>query len=320
MQKWITFLMTFLVGSASYVNAIGDVNLFAGYRHDDITIKHRYPAHNPDFKSHTKFKNIDIFQVGINARSTIGCNFYARAEASWGWILDGDFKQSASLFHNAAPIWSRSGSSSQASVDLWQPKSHESTLDDKYVYDANIAIGYPFYFCDCSAIVAPVIGYAVDAQNFSHHGRSFEIKRSACSGDRIESNSDCCKHTYFNRWYGPFVGVDFAYRPTNECFSLYAAFEYHWGTFKAKRSHDTGDFERREHHADMDGWVVDLGADYELNNCWTVGLYLKFTDFSASKHKRWDNSYDSYYGGHEKAKNSGSWNSYAVNVEIGRQF
>jgi hypothetical protein len=308
--------MTFLVGSASYVNAMGDVNLFAGYRHDNIDLKHRYPESHPDFKAHTKFKNIDIFQIGINARSTIGCNFYARAEASWGWILDGDLKQTASISHNATH-WNNA---SNGSCDLWQPKCHENTFDEKYVYDANIAIGYPFYFCDCSAIVAPVIGYAVDAQDISIDDNGFQITRNECSWVDIESGSDCCRHTFFNRWYGPFVGVDFAYRPCNECFSLYAAFEYHWGTFKAKRSHHSNDFESHERHGDMDGWVVDLGADYEFSGCWTVGLYLKFTDFSASKHSRWDNGDDSSSNSRRKGKNSESWNSYAVNVEIGRQF
>lgn len=315
MRKWITLLMTCLVGSASYVNAMGDVNLFAGYRHDNIDVKHRSPAHDPHFKTKTRFKNIDIFQIGLNARSTLGNNFYARAEASWGWILDGDIKRHASLFNHGYNAFA----SSESSWDFCEQKSHENTFDDKYVYDANIAIGYPFYFCDCSTIVAPVIGYAVDAQDISVDDNNFELVGNACS-EHIRSGSGCCKHTFVNRWYGPFVGVDFAYRPCNACFNLYAAFEYHWGTFKAKRSHYSNDLENRERHADMDGWVVDLGLDYEFSGCWTVGLYLKFTDLTASKHKRCDDNY--YYGnGHRgKDKNSASWNSYAVNVEIGRQF
>lgn len=312
MRKWITLLMTCLVGSASYVNAMGDVNLFAGYRHDNIDVKHRSPAQN--FKASTKFKNIDIFQIGINARSTLGCNFYARAEASWGWVLDGDLKRHASLFKHGHDAFHSSG----PSFDLCEQNSHETTLDDRYVYDANIAIGYPFYFCDCSAILAPVIGYAVDAQNLSAYDNGFEFVGTRCS-EHIRSGSDCCKNTFTNRWYGPFVGLDFAYRPCNACFSLYAAFEYHWGTFKAKRSNHSNDFDDHERHADMDGWVVDLGADYEVCGPWTIGLYLKFTDFSASKRKHCDESY--YYSGHgRKDKNSANWNSYAVNVEVGRQF
>ncbi len=318
MRKWITFLMTLLVGSTSYVNAMGDVNLFAGYRHDNIDLKHRAPSNDPKLKEHTRFKNIDIFQIGINARTTLGCNFYARAEASGGWILDGDLRQSASLFQGGHEVFASSGSS----FDLWEQKRHETTFDEKYVYDANIAIGYPFYFCDCSALVAPVIGYAVDAQDISSHNRGIGIDQSGCGCDEhLESGTGCCKHTYFNRWYGPFVGADFAYRPCNECFSLYAAFEYHWGTFKTKRSNDQDEFDNHNRHADMYGWVVDLGADYDFSGCWTVGLYLKFTNFTASKHHRNDDSGDSSGSSdHRKVKNSAFWNSYAVNVEIGRQF
>ena len=44
MRKWITLLMTCLVGWVSYANAnTGQVNLEAGYRHDNINWKKRAP-------------------------------------------------------------------------------------------------------------------------------------------------------------------------------------------------------------------------------------------------------------------------------------
>jgi hypothetical protein len=312
MRKWITLLMTCFVGLTSYTNAtMGDVNVFAGYRHDNLDLNHKVPSHDPFYKQKTHFKNIDIFQIGINARSTIGCNFYARAEATWGWVLNGDLNRSISLRQPAS-----------CGVDWINEVKHKNTFDEKYVYDANIAIGYPFYFCDCSAVVAPVIGYAVDVQDFSVHERGFDF--DSC-GD-LCSAGNCCKHTFFNRWYGPFVGADFNYRPLHDCWTLYAAFEYHWGRFKAKRSEDGFDFDSCRNRANMDGWVVNLGADYEVQTCngpWTVGLYVKFTDFSASKnrHHYWGgDSYDSDSEQSGRGRHSANWRSYAVNVEFGKQF
>ena len=40
-----------------------------------------------------RFKDLDIFQIGIHGRTTLGYNFYVRGNAYWGWILDGDYKR-----------------------------------------------------------------------------------------------------------------------------------------------------------------------------------------------------------------------------------
>ena len=47
---------------------------------------------------HTKFKDLDIFQIGVQGRTTLGCNFYVRGNAYWGWILDGNFERNTFNF------------------------------------------------------------------------------------------------------------------------------------------------------------------------------------------------------------------------------
>ena len=311
--------MTFLVGSASYMNAnatVGDVNVFAGYRHDQIEFTSHVPSSNPIFKESVKFKDINIFQLGANFKTTIGCNFYARAEASFGWILDGEVEKKASLRQQIE------GCSSDR-FDRILTAEHKNVVDDRYVYDINVAIGYPFYFCDCTTVLAPVIGYAFDSQHVSSHD-NFSF-----GGDDCYSEASCCKHSFLQRWYGPFVGVDFNYRPFNDCWNLFAAFEYHWGTCQLKRSVASSfdSNERFSTSADMDGYVVNLGADYEMCDKWTVGLYLKFTSFEASKHHHWchNSSSSDYYSSSSdnsdvRGKRKTHWDSYAVNIELGRQF
>lgn len=335
MRNWITFLMTFSVGISSYVNAaMGDVNVFAGYRHDKIHTEFSVPKNDPVFKQSTKAKDLNIFEIGVNFRTALGggmtdyntpcgnngcssfCNaFYLRGEAVWGWILDGELERKIGAKETFYDYNSYYG------FDTFNEMTHRNTVDDKYVYDANIAIGYPFYFCDCSAVLAPVIGYAVDAQNVSSYDRGFDLRSNDC-GSYLGEGSNCCKHSVLYRWYGPFVGVDLNYRPYQGCWNLYAAFEYHWGTAKVKgdRYYDNDNHFHR--HADMDGWVVDLGVDYEMNQCWTLGLYLKFTDFSASKHHRLFGGGSDYNSGSgtNKGKHHADWRSYAVNLEIGKQF
>lgn len=323
MRKWITLLMTCLVaGSVSYANAgTGQVDLEAGYRRDNISWKLRFPSNDPLVSSSHRFKDLDIFQIGINGRATLGCNFYARGNAYWGWILDGDYKRSVATYF----------SDDYYSGFNFGFSDHKRTvIDDKYVYGINAAIGYPFYFCDCTTIVAPVVGYAFDEQSIQFEQEGFNFNDSYYG-----SGSDhCCRQTFNNRWYGPFVGIDFNYRPCNDCWNVYADIEYHWGSFRGRRSDGDGfDFFDRGNRTSHDatGWVFAAGAEYDMCNCWTLGFSVKFQDWSASRHHRICN--DDYSDNHFFGSNSGEgsycserqrtnhkWHSYAINLTLGRDF
>lgn len=317
--------MTLLVGSSvSYINAdSGKVSFEAGYRRDNISWSQQTPACNPLFKTKTKFEDVDIFQIGLNARTMLGYNLYGRASAHWGWVLDGDFKQSISTFANSTIAVS------DFSKKVELKAENRDVIDDKYVYDLNIAIGYPFFFCDCTMALAPVVGYSVNEQIFrlDQAGFGFETV-SVGEGQEPQlypiTGSGCCAHKYNNRWYGPFVGLDFNYRPVGECWSLFAEVEYHWAQFKAKFNGDFGGSDgyfngrnQKSNHAH--GWVIGVGADYDLSSDWTIGLSVKISDFSAHRHHRnsCNNGLLSYNG---KEKTSQKWNSSSFNLAFGKSF
>ena len=327
MRKWITLLMTFIVGATttSYVSADAgrQVNFEVGYRHDDITWSHAFPDHNPLVSSKTKFKDLDIFQLGVNARGSIGYNLYLRAGAYWGWILDGEFERRVSTYaFNDSYYFDDSG----VGLGFWDKRT--SLIDDRYVYGINAAIGYPFYFCDCSVTLAPVIGYALDQQNIEVHSNDFDFNDAY--GVLYGDSGECCHHTFTNRWYGPFVGVDFNYQPWGECWNFYGNLEYHWGYFKGKRDNGDGfDFgdhgHRKSRHAT--GWVFALGANYDLCDRWTVGLSVKFQDWRGNRHHNgWSDDYsgDYYVFGSgccgDRARQHHKWNSYSVNLTFGHEF
>ncbi|WP_068467303.1 hypothetical protein [Candidatus Protochlamydia phocaeensis] len=321
MRKWITFLMTFLVGAtASYANAnMGQVNFEAGYRHDNISWRQH---HGGAFHTNTRFKDLDIFQIGVKARSMVGCNFYVRAAAHWGWILDGDFEQSVSTFASTGIGSAFYGSFSD---DIEFTARSRDVIDDRYVYDLSAAIGYPFYFCDCTLALAPVVGYSFDEQNLRVQNDSVDFTSGGFDTSVFFPvvGSGCCWHKFTNKWYGPFVGVDFVYRPCNECWNLYAEVEYHWAQFKGKSSRSFND-EFNHRARDAHGWVFALGADYDFSNCWTLGLSLKFQDYRANRHHRHHHSSygsdDSSFFGSGRESNKHKWDSYAINVTVGRDF
>jgi len=310
--------MTCLV-VGSYANAsTGQVNLEAGYRRDNISWKHRFPSHDPVVSSSHKFKDLDIFQIGANARATLGCNFYLRANAYWGWILDGEYERDVNTFCS---------DSSRSDFHFGFSNDKHTVIDDRFVYGVGAAIGYPFFFCDCTTVVAPVIGYSFDEQSVQFEGGRFNFCNSSSS---YCGSCDCCEQTFNSRWYGPFVGIDFNYRPYNECWDVYADIEYHWGSFRGKRSGGDGfdffDHSDRSSH-DATGWVFDIGADYDLCNCWTVGFSLQFKDWTANRnHRVCGYSSDDYCFSHsdcscnDRARTNHKWHSYAINLTVGKEF
>lgn len=328
MRKWITLLMTCLVaGSVSYANAnVGQVDFEAGYRRDNISWKLRAPSDDPVVSTSHRFKDLDIFQIGLNGRTTIGCNFYLRANAYWGWILDGEFERHVET----------SFSDYGCGCDDFEFgfNSHaKTTIDDQYVYGVGAAIGYPFYFCDCSAIIAPVIGYAFDQQNIKVENVQFngDFRNESCYSDYYSSCSEesCCDQSFHNKWYGPFVGVDFNYQPCNACWNVYADIEYHWGNFTGHRSGLDGfnSFDRHDRKSnEATAWVFALGGDYALCDCWTIGFSLKFQDWAANRHHRQNDSADDDFFGYgerccnDRVKTNHKWHSYAINLTVGHDF
>lgn len=322
MRKWITLLMTLLVGCTSYANAnTGQVTFEAGYRRDNISWRHKFPSNDPLVSSGTRFKDLDIFQIGIQGRSTLGCNFYVRGNAYWGWILDGDFERNVSTY------FSPDYSFDNDNLKFGFTDDSKTVIDDKYVYGVSGAIGYPFYFCDCSVILAPVLGYAYDEQNIriDDQGFNFGLSENFIFPLDEVGGRGCCRQTFISRWYGPFVGLDFNYHPWNECWNVWADVEYHWGHFRGKRSNGDG-FDFFDHHnrssRHATGWLFYAGADYDLCNQWTVGLSVKFQDWNASRHSRNNDSYSEFEGSfdNDRQRTNHKWRSWAVNLTFGRDF
>jgi hypothetical protein len=316
--------MTFLASVScanAYVND-GLVSFEAGYRHDNLNWSAKVPSDDPIFRSSSKFKDLDIFQIGLNARGNVGCNLYLRGSVDWGWVLDGDTEEKFEIFNSDS--YSRD---SFAIGGETLTTRNDNIVDGKYVFDVSGAIGYPFYFCGCSMSLAPVVGYSFSEQNlWVDTNENFSLE--TISGAFVPvANSECCRDKFVSRWYGPFVGLDWIYYPCGECWSIFAEIEYHWAHYQAKRHDRTGfssfdDFKHTSHNAH--GWVFEFGVDYEVCNCWTVGLSFKAQDWHASRSHRHhlSSEFSSAVSSDcsNRLRSQASWNSYAVNLRIGHDF
>jgi hypothetical protein len=323
MRKWITFLMTFLVGScASYVSANNSSLAFeAGYRHDTISWTAEAPADNPFISTTSKFKDINIFQIGVRGRSNLGCNFFVRGSAHWGWIIDGDHEESTEIFFSDLFPFDN--------IDtITFEEETDNVLDGRFTVDLDIAVGYPFYFCDCTMTLAPVIGYSFNEQNLcvEENERIIFVEDPITGAVFPVLDDDCCCNKLISRWWGPFIGLDFEYLPADSCWNFYASLEYHFARFKGKRHAASGfdafdDFDRTARHGH--GWVLSIGAEYDFCNCWTAGIDLDWKDFRAHKHHHHDEtSFSDFFDEslEDLFETKHDWRSFAISVFVGKHF
>ncbi len=109
-----------------------EFTLSTGYRSDDLdwNIAGDINGNNPNVLSELTWDDVESYQVKLQG-SVVWPNIIAfRGYANYGWIFDGDNQDSDYLGDNRTFEFSRSNNST----------------DDDYVWDASLAIGYPFRF------------------------------------------------------------------------------------------------------------------------------------------------------------------------------
>lgn len=325
MRNWLTLLTTVFVGSTlslSGMEARSYVDFQADYRHDSASWKFIVPSPDPILESNVRFKDVHIFQIGVNAKTTLDCNMMVRAHASYGWILDGDADSSLKAF---GPVDTIGG------AEIINELEAKHVLDGRYVADLSVAIGYPFYFCDCTVSFSPTVGYSYSTQHYRVE-RNDRIFATAPTTPNLipvlETDSDSCgKDTFTNKWYGPFIGFDIGYNPC-DCLSLYAQFEYHLAHFSGRRDSNVGleaidDFDSPTHHAH--GCLVSVGAVYDFCDCWFLGLDVTYQDWRAHKSGSLDDElvkkgYKTEEECCDHLRTEVNLHSIAVGVVVGRVF
>jgi hypothetical protein len=284
MRNWLTLLATLFVGSTLSLTGMEARSYFefdAAYRHDSASWKFLVPSPDPILEDKLHFKDINIFQIGVQGKTMFDCsccNVYVRASADYGWILDGDVDESFTAF----------GTETTEEVFATTSLSTQNILDGKYVADLSIGIGFPCYMCDCSVMLAPVVGYSYATQHYQddiHERASFASNTTPGGIPTISVIDDCCRDNYVNSWYGPFLGIDIGYTP-DACLSFYGQFEYHFAHFTGKRDTNIGVDSIDDYHSSTKkahGAFVKLGVNYMFCDCWYAGLNASYMDLRAHK-------------------------------------
>jgi hypothetical protein len=327
MRNWLTLLATVFVGSTLSLTAMearSYLEFDASYRHDSASWKFLVPSPDPILGDKLHFKDINIFQIGVEGKTMFDCNscsLFVRASADYGWVLDGDVNESFTAFGAETDDVFATSSLSVGNI-----------LDGKYVADLSIGIGFPVYFCDCSMSIAPVVGYSYSTQHYrvdTHELVSFGPNGTPGNIPSIITTEDCSRNSFAHSWYGPFLGVDIGYTP-DACLSFYGQFEYHFAHFTGKRDSNVGLDAISSYHSSTKkahGALVKLGLNYMFCDSWYAGLNATYMDFTAHKSNDLGNELaDSGFlegvvdGRNDHMRSQVKLHSITVGLAVGRTF
>lgn len=264
MKKILISLLYCTALSADLPNATLTWDFAAGYRQDDLKWSICGPYGRPNILSELQWTNLQIPEVSAQFKTTF-CNYlYFRTYADYGWIVEGRNQDSDYHGNNRTMEYSRSVNKANCG----------------HVWDASIAAGWTFPFCDELLWINPLLGYSIHHQDL--HLRSgkqvINTEYPSFVGAFPGLNS-----TYNAHWKGFWGGLDVDYY--FDCpydVALRGTFEYHWNTMYDGSGHWNL---RKEflnnfsHRATGYGVIAGLGMDYDLLCGWLIGISGNYQNF-----------------------------------------
>lgn len=288
------------------------------------------------------WKDLSIWFIEGRGRYVTCDCIYLRGNIDYGWITSGKL-------HHKDHLSFASGQN-RFNNDFSSSSGRGGSSARGFVYDGKIAIGYQFDWCDECLSIAPLVGYSWHGQHLRSHrkhgGSNFygfydEDSESYCSEEGSSSSSSSSssgrgKHKFNDRWNGVFIGFDLDYRLCCE-WNLFLNYEYHWAEFHATEHRENlfrndfngcnnGNNKSRIHANNGYGNVLDFGVEWDLCECWTLGLRAEFQWWYANNgHERTKIAEASvgnasFEGVAKTRVKHITWDSGSIAVELGMIF
>ena len=298
-----TLLLTSTIGYVGQVEADANIEFGVGYRSDDLTFKVKAPDNvRLNTYSELRLRDIEIFTLNAKIKSTCGDCVYYRADGHYGWIFDGDVRETDQLSLAATGPFDEDTQTCGYKVKL-----HNHSRG-RYVAGFNAALGYPLQLCLCDGLqLVPTVGFSydtirlgyknrhridsaiIDALNFSEC--SSTSSTSSLSPSSSDSEPGSRRHSSLRgTLWGPFIGLDFSYCHM-DCWNLYGELEFHWARARRDRHTDIGlcFLDHYKRSRDAWGWNVKVGSTYQLRCNWYLDGWVGYKDYSSNKHRdRWE--------------------------------
>lgn len=282
--------------SPGFLGWNGEFSTRGGYRFDrlDWSIAGDLSGKNPNVLSELTWDDLESYTFSADGWLIRPSWVAFKGSFDYGWILNGDNRDSDYLGNNRTFEFSRSN----------------NTSDDGYLFDVSGAIGYPWQPApgDSQEIrIIPMVGYSYHRQ---HLTITDGFQTIPATGSFADLNS-----RYVTRWAGPWLGLDLAFKPYKKI-RVHAGVEYHWASYLANaRWNLRTDFSQPKsfrHIADGNGIVTKAGLEYELSNRWGIHLEGNFQDWSTDPGI--DRTFFSSGTTSETRLNEVNWESWSVSL------
>jgi hypothetical protein len=267
------------------------LELGAGYRNDYVSWKG-----DRLFPSHFKIKDVSNAKINAKFETKILAFFLIRADADYGWILDG------------RKIFNRFDSYNSHIFN------NQSKLKGDHVYDYSFSLGINLDLSFCPPVkIIPLFGY-------SYHFQKYKLKNKDDSSSCSYSNFGLIE-SYKAKWRGPWVGIGLDWYFIED-FLISFEYQFHWTSFHGRLNLDHSNCDEsfhKSHHGR--GNVAKVNFAYLLCSGWEIGIAAAIQNWNAHGHGSGSSSSSSSSSSSRTAYiKEAKWNSYEVNLNIGYLF
>jgi len=278
----------------------------SGLRRDDLdwNIAGDRNGHNPNILSELTWDDIKSYQVKIQGRLVWPNMVAFRGSADYGWIFDGDNQDSDYLGDHRTQEFSRSNNSA----------------DDGHLWDASVAVGYPFRFG------RTVVTTATPLMGWSHHEQHLTISDGYQTIPDTGSFSGL-NSSYDTRWKGPWLGIDLNFRAGKiksflQRLAPYFTYEYHWADYDAEADwnlrSDLKHPKSFKHNADGTGYIIATGFNLVLREHMAMNFNFDYQNWSTD-----NGTHKVFFSDGTTAKtrlNEVNWSMYSLSVGFSVDF
>lgn len=314
-QKFFQALLLLICCSlASGVNAAqagffkgAAFQLGSGYRSGELDWNIAGANNNPDVLSELEWEDLDIFQTEAAARIWFGSarvpalSLCVKGTAAYGWILDGDNRDSDYASNHRTLEYSRS----------------ENSGEGGNLLDLSIAAGPQLSFRQQQLTIALLAGW-------SYHEQNLEIS-DGWQTVALDPNDlgpiAGLDSSYDTQWWGPWLGTELSWQ-LGEKITLGGSFAWHFVEYEAEADwnlrSDLAHPVSFRHQADGRGLTLDLELQYQLTAAWLLHLSYAYEDWQTD-----DGDSFTYYaggGGGRTRLNEVNWRSQSVMLGLGYRF
>lgn len=290
-----------------------EFQLGSGYRRGELSwnIAGNSDGGNPDVLSELEWKDLDVFQTRAEGLLLLGRTgapnlwFYLKGSVAYGWILEGNNRDSDYAGDGRTLEFSRS----------------ENSGDGGDLLDLSIAAGPQFRFFDNKLAIALLAGWSYHEQNLEISKGRQTLSDPGIPGLQPVGRFPGLDSRYASKWWGPWLGTDIQWLLGND-FILSGAFSWHFADYEAKADWNLrSDLEHPvsfRHYADGRGVILALGLQYQLTVNWLLALHYDYQDWQT------DRGNHRVYGadgsrGHSRL-NEVTWQSQTVMLNLGCRF